>query len=98
MARTPPLAALKRTSGETVVMQDGPFEFTEQGTYGLEKPLVIHTGDTVDTTCVYDNDSNVPITFGENTENEMCYNFAVYYPKGALNCVGGLPGGGFSTF
>ena len=36
------------------------------------------------------------ITFGENTGNEMCFNFATYYPMGAMNC-GGLGGtrGGF---
>jgi hypothetical protein len=24
----------------------------------------------------------------------MCFNFALYYPKGALSCSGGLGGGG----
>ena len=40
------------------------------------------------------------MSFGENTDNEMCFNFVNYYPKGALNCGpfgaisagGGLPG------
>jgi hypothetical protein len=31
------------------------------------------------------------VTFGENTGNEMCFNFAVYYPMNALTC-GGLAG------
>jgi hypothetical protein len=89
---------LKRASGETIVMHDAAFDFNEQGTYALDKPLQIATGDTVETTCVYDNDSNSAVTFGENTENEMCFNFAVYYPKGALSCAGGLANGGFPTF
>jgi hypothetical protein len=33
-------------------------------------------GDQLDTWCVYDNDTARPVSFGENTEDEMCYHFA----------------------
>jgi hypothetical protein len=90
---------VKRASGETIVMHDAPFDFNEQGTYGLDMPLVLNTGDTVTTTCTFTNDTNRAITFGEDTGNEMCFNFAVYYPKGALNCAGGgFPAGGIPGF
>jgi hypothetical protein len=72
--------------GKEVVMHDGPFVFEEQRSYALKPALVLNTGDKVSTTCVYTNNSNRAITFGENTGNEMCFNFAVYYPKGALSC------------
>jgi hypothetical protein len=72
--------------GQQVMMHDGPFVFEEQRSYALSKPVVLKTGDKVSTTCVYTNNSNKAITFGENTGNEMCFNFAVYYPKGALSC------------
>jgi Copper type II ascorbate-dependent monooxygenase, N-terminal domain/Copper type II ascorbate-dependent monooxygenase, C-terminal domain len=38
-------------------------------------------GDTVETHCVWDNTTDATVTFGENTSNEMCYSFVMYYPK-----------------
>jgi hypothetical protein len=77
---------LKRKSGELITMHDGPFMFGEQGTYELNPPLVVQPGDVINTTCVFDNPSNRTVTFGESTDNEMCFNFAMYYPSGALTC------------
>ena len=37
------------------------------------------------TTCSYNNTTNGLVTFGPNTENEMCYNFVTAYPAGALS-------------
>jgi hypothetical protein len=36
------------------------------------------------------------VTFGENTENEMCFNFILVYPKGGFSCGTGTAG--FPTF
>lgn len=77
-----------RANGQKIVMHDGPFKFGEQGTYQLTPEVILNTGDTVTTTCIYDNPTSRNITFGESTNNEMCFNFAVYYPKGALSCGG----------
>ena len=79
---------VRKPSGQEIVMHDMPFQFGEQGTYALEPPVVIETGDVITTTCTYDNETSRNITFGESTENEMCFNFAVYYPKGAFTCGG----------
>jgi hypothetical protein len=77
----------KRTTGETIVMHDEPFQFGEQGTYPIEGgEVVLNKGDVITTTCVYTNPTAKNITFGESTENEMCFNFARYYPKGSLRC------------
>jgi alpha-glucosidase (family GH31 glycosyl hydrolase) len=83
---------VKRASGETVVMHEGDFNFEEQTSYPLKMPVEVKSGDTITTTCIFSNPGNTTVTFGENTENEMCFNFAVYYPMGALSCGGG---GGF---
>jgi hypothetical protein len=73
--------------GKEVVMHQGPFDFNEQKMYPVPGgDLVLNTGDTVTTTCIFDNPSNSNVGFGENTGNEMCFNFAVYYPMGALSC------------
>ena len=77
----------KRTTGETVVMHDAPFQFGEQGTYPIAGgELVLNKGDVITTTCVFTNPTSKNITFGESTDQEMCFNFARYYPKGSLRC------------
>jgi hypothetical protein len=86
---------LERASGETIVLHDAPFDFYEQGVDPLDMPLTLNTGDKVTTTCTYSNKTDKAVTFGENTGNEMCFNFAVYYPLKALSCSGG---GGFPSF
>lgn len=90
---------LKRASGETVVMHDMPFMFGEQKSFALDPPVVVQPGDTITTTCIYTNNTSRNIMFGESTEDEMCFNFAMYYPANALTCsggglFGGLGGGG----
>jgi hypothetical protein len=44
----------------------------------------IHVGDTVKTRCVWNNPTDQAVTYGENTENEMCYAFTMYYPRVTL--------------
>jgi cytochrome c551/c552 len=89
---------VQRASGETELMHEGPFSFDEQGSYELKTPLDLKEGDKVITTCTYSNPTDKTITFGENTGNEMCFNFAVYYPLNALTCSGGFAGPAFPQF
>jgi hypothetical protein len=42
-------------------------------------------GDSIKTTCKY----NAPASFGEGTNDEMCYLFTLYYPK--LSLTNGNP-------
>jgi hypothetical protein len=82
-----PAWLIGHVAGKEVILHQGPFDFEEQRSY--PRPggdLVINSGDTVTTTCIFDNPTNVAIGFGENAGNEMCFNFAMYYPMGALGC------------
>jgi hypothetical protein len=87
---------VEKASGQKIVMHDAAFDFNEQTTYPLDPPLVIEQGDKIITTCTFSNDTDQVITFGENTGNEMCFNFAMYEPKDGLTCAssGMFPGGG----
>ena len=90
-----------KPDGRVTTLHDASFRFEEQTAYPLTPPFVIENGDVVTTSCTYDNDTNKNIQFGENTDNEMCFVFANYYPKGALNCgaLGSLSSGtGFPGF
>jgi hypothetical protein len=80
---------VKHKDGTVRVMHDMPFMFGEQGTYPLDPEEIVNTGDVITTTCTYTNKTNRNITFGESTTDEMCFNFALYYPKGAFSCGGG---------
>ena len=86
-----------KSNSQSVVMHDAAFNFEEQAAYPLTPTVEIGSGDKVDTVCTYTNTTDATVTFGQNTENEMCFNFAVYYPADALKCgsAGGLPRSGF---
>jgi hypothetical protein len=44
--------------------------------YSLDDPFVLHAGDTLQTTCVFDNTSGHRLTF----PSEMCATYGYYYP------------------
>lgn len=56
------------------------FSFDDQVYYPKTPPIVFHPGDSITTTCVYNNPSMQPIQFGERTEDEMCFDFLMLYP------------------
>jgi Copper type II ascorbate-dependent monooxygenase, C-terminal domain len=85
------LFTVKKKNGTLITMHDMPFMFGEQHSYKLDPPVVVEAGDVINTSCFYTNPGNTTVTFGENTGNEMCFNFALYYPAGALG--GGAAGG-----
>ena len=91
---TTPIRVARGT--EKFALHQGPFNFEEQRSYPLKEGVVLNTGHTVTTTRIFDSDTNRNITFGERTSNEMCFDFALYYPRGALSCgLGGFfPGRG----
>jgi hypothetical protein len=88
---------IKKKNGREIVLHDGPFNFEEQRSYPLTPGIAIETGDTVYTSCFFTNKTSRDVSFGQSTEDEMCYNLAAYYPKTAnLRCgLGGLLGGLF---
>ena len=77
--------SVQRMGGATEVIHDKSFNFEEQTTWGIN--TVVNNGDRVTTTCVYTNDTNRRVGFGLNTEDEMCFNFALYYPMCGMTCV-----------
>lgn len=55
------------------------FSFDAQAWVPVDHVLV--SGDTVKTRCVWQNPGDLPVKQGENTEDEMCFSFTMYYPK-----------------
>ncbi|HEX5656896.1 MAG TPA: hypothetical protein VFX59_06860 [Polyangiales bacterium] len=84
------LFKVTKKNGDVIVMHDEPFQYGQQASRELDPEVVVEAGDTITTTCVYSNPTTRDITFGEGSGNEMCFNFALYYPKDALTCGFGL--------
>lgn len=76
---------VQRANGKTEVIHDKTFNFEEQTTYPID--FVVNNGDKITTTCVYRNMSGASVAFGTNTEDEMCFNFALYYPMCGMSCT-----------
>lgn len=70
--------AAAKSDATKKVFQVIPGRFDTQ-TYYVEN-FMLNEGDTMTTVCTY----NQPATFGQTTENEMCYFFSPAWPAGAL--------------
>jgi hypothetical protein len=81
---------INRAGGTTDVLIDKPFAFADQRAYAVDQ--VIHSGDTMTTTCTFKNTTAASVGFGTFTNAEMCYNFTIYYPAHALDGIGGIEG------
>jgi hypothetical protein len=80
-------ATLHRAGGGSVTYHDEVFDFNYQIQY--DTPIVLNPGDSIETTCVFRNQTGNYVGFGQDTTQEMCYNFTVAYPAGRL--VNALP-------
>jgi len=66
--------------GETSTLADVKnYSFDYQITYPNDVEL--EAGTLMKTTCAWKNDTPQSISFGEKTEDEMCFNFVSYYPR-----------------
>ena len=72
-------------AGQTSALHDASFNFDDQRIYPLDD-VEIHDGDVLTTTCSYENDTGRNVSFGQNSDDEMCFNFVTYYPMGAFQC------------
>ena len=41
----------------------------------------VKSGDTIRTRCAWNNTTGADVKFGENTDDEMCWSFTMYYPR-----------------
>jgi len=61
------------------VVHDENFNFTEQINYPTERQ--VQQGDSINVTCTYVNDTGDPVTWGDSSNNEMCFVGYYRYPK-----------------
>lgn len=67
--------------GNTQTLWNNAWDFGDQPLTVLDTPIEVSGGDRIDTTCTYTNpDMDNPITYGESSFQEMCFDFFFYYP------------------
>jgi hypothetical protein len=71
--------SILRNGTEIPLVNVPSFDFSGQGNYPVS--VDVQSGDVIQSHCVFDNTTDQTVTFGENTGNEMCFDFAFYYPK-----------------
>ena len=74
---------LNRANGDRVSLLDVPFAFNEQRAYALPD-VVMRPGDSLTTTCTYENMTDALVASGDRTEDEMCQPMVLAWPAGAL--------------
>ncbi len=76
-------SVIDKADGSQIVLADVPnYDFEYQIAYPVTAELDVN--DTVRTRCTWQNTTGSPANFGEDTADEMCFNFVAYYPRIAL--------------
>lgn len=88
-------SVINRAGGSKETMYDGLFNFDLQSVH--ETPAMLMPGDSITTTCTFNNTTAAPVGFGQSTEQEMCYNFTYAWPAHALDNPGAEIGGATNT-
>jgi hypothetical protein len=72
------MSTLNTTTSDTIV--DTPnFDFQTQDLHMVN--FDIHKGDVIRNRCGWANETDKPVTFGQTTEDEMCFDFVSYWPR-----------------
>lgn len=74
-----------RQDGTQEKVFDKPFTFDQQISYDQNPPVVVNKGDKLFAECTFNNNTGGMVVFGQPTTQEMCYQFAVAFPAGALD-------------
>ncbi len=72
LGRSASLKVIHADGSETCVLDVPDYDFNWQRSYRLSEPVQISGGDTLELTCVWDNDTDQDVAWGDGTGDEMC--------------------------
>lgn len=76
---------LLRGSDEPVILHDMPYQFGEQK-YWLQDPMIqLQPQDKIRVTCSYNNTTGHQLSFGDSSDDEMCFGGMYRYPASGSN-------------
>jgi hypothetical protein len=84
-------------AGVTTVLHDQAFSFLEQHYYRKDPMIQVAAGDQIKVTCTFQNNTGTDVTFGESTDDEMCFTGLYRYPAtdaGLFQCTDNPSGAG----
>ena len=64
--------AIHADGTETCILDVPDYDFNWQRSYRLQEPVAMALGDTLELTCVWDNDTDQDVAWGDGTGDEMC--------------------------
>ena len=76
--------------GTTTVLHDLAYTFEEQKYYLKTPEVQVQTGDRIDVTCTFVNNTGGLVTFGDSSNKEMCFSGLYRYPaanSGLFQCT-----------
>jgi hypothetical protein len=77
-------SVVEHAGGGAETVFDEPFTFGQARAYALDPRSVMAPGDSIRSTCTYENTTGMHVTFGQSASTEMCNQFAYAYPATAL--------------
>jgi hypothetical protein len=73
---------VNHTDGKSEIIFDQPFTFGYETHYF--KNYDLQPGETLTTSCSFNNTNDYGVPFGQSTDNEMCYQFTFAWPAHAM--------------
>jgi hypothetical protein len=76
--------------GNPEILHDAPYTFNEQAYYKKSPEIQVQSGDEIKVTCTYLNNTGSTVTFGDSSNNEMCFTGMYRYPAanaGLFECT-----------
>jgi hypothetical protein len=67
-------------AGTDMTLHDDDYTFEHQDVESFT-PIAVSPGDTITTSCTYNNTTGANISYGESTDTEMCYSIMYRWPK-----------------
>jgi len=67
-------------AGMPMTLHDDDYTFEHQNVETFA-PIAVNAGDTITTSCTYNNTTGANIGYGESTDTEMCYSILYRWPK-----------------
>jgi hypothetical protein len=80
-------SVVTRSGSADIVLQDIPYDFEKQEFHHTQQLIELRPGDRLTTYCTYNNTTGTAVSFGESSDDEMCFTDLYYYPAKSANYI-----------
>jgi hypothetical protein len=72
---------------DQITLQDVPYDFENQTFQPIAPFVELEPSDTLTTACTYDNQTGGTVSFGQSSNDEMCFTDLFYFPAQGANFI-----------